>query len=881
MTLGVALAMAWPVGQRPRVLPVAEPTQAFAISPSEGPIAGGTDVVVSGAGFTGATVRIDGQAVTPLAQSDTSIRLRMAAHDGGYVIVAVRSATGETSYAKYLYVPPRLDAIPPGYITTVAGIGGFKGDFGPALDAMVLPRNLVYDQHGNLYVAESDYDVVSRIRPDGIIERFAGAGTAAIVNNSCCGDGGPAAQAVIRFPRGVATDPAGNVYIGDVGFLVRRVDAVTGVITTVAGTGVKGFSGDGGPAVAATVGQPTYLAYTNGALYFLDFESLRIRKVDANGTIATVAGNGARGYRGDGGPAVDASFDFTYNSDDAGLAADPGGNLFVIDAGNARVRRIDAVTGRISTFAQFTAGDFPEGIAADRDGNVYYTNANRILKLSPSGAVLKSWGAQPGDLVPDGTPLDRVRFGYITGITFDASGNLVYSDQALHRVRRMNFSTNIVETIAGFSPGSIGEEGPAVGAALQLADNGGDVALTHNGDLLVADETVHRISLATGMITTVAGRALHIGSQSSLNHVPALTAYLGALALFVGPNDELDTAGFTSVPYHIDANGIAHILADHEIHCGPLGDGGLATAARLCQPWDIVRDRDGHVFIADTNNNRIRRIDARTGVISTIAGNGSPVNGFENYGQGSFCGDGGPAADACLNTPASIAFDGRGNLFVSDSFNHRIRRIDSAGVITTWLQWTEGLFATTIRFDRAGNLYTNIGDRLIRIDPSGVITTIAGMDGKGGRVHVGFRGDGGPAVQALINKVAFASGIAINDRGDVFFADGANRRVRAVRQGATIGPSCGPPIDWPGFLRGSVNGRNVTLTWDFATGATSYRIEAGSTPGRADLLDIDTGSPATKFIASGLAVGTYLFRARAKSPCGTSNTTNEVSIRVQ
>ncbi|MBI3401509.1 MAG: IPT/TIG domain-containing protein [Acidobacteria bacterium] len=611
--LGVALAVAGQFGQfrhGPRVLPVGAPPQIASITPSQGPIAGGNDVVVSGAGFTGATVRIDDQPVTPISQSDSSIRLRMSAHDNGYVVIAVRSATGDTSYTKYLYVPPRLDEIPPGYITTVAGVGGFKGDFGPP----------------------------------------------------------------------------------------------------IAGTGTKGFSGDGGPAASALIGLPSYMACTGSALFFIDFDNARIRRIDSSGRISTVAGNGVSGFSGDGGPATDASFNLTYNSDDSGLAVDPSGNLFLLDTGNARVRRIDAATGMISTFARFDAGAHPEAIAADRDGNVYYDNSNHLTKVSPQGVLIRTWGAQPGDLSPDATSLDQLRFGYLTRMTFDASGNLVYADQAVHRVRRMNFSTNTVETIAGFSPGAIGEEGPAVGAALNLVN--GDIAFSQNGDLFVADELVRRVSTMTGTISTTAGRALHVVAQSNLNNVPARNIYLGALALFVGPDDEIDTAGFTSVPYHIDALGIAHILADHGITCG-------------------------------------------------------------------------------------------------------------------------------------------------------------------------FSGDGGPAPQAQINKgYAQSAGIAVNDRGDVFFSDAANRRVRVVRQGATFSPPCATPIDWPGFLRSTVTGSTVMLIWDFANGAKSFVIEAGSRPGASDLVVLDVPGPNPVFVASGVATGTYYVRMHAKGACGTSGATNEVTVRV-
>jgi streptogramin lyase len=641
------------------------------------------------------------------------------------------------------------------------------------------------------------------------------------------------------------------------------------VITTIGGTGAAGFSGDGGPATAARINQPTYLAVSGSALFFLDFSNSRIRRIGADGRISTVAGTGVRGFSGDGGPATAASFDVTADADAGGLATDSGGSLLFIDTGNGRIRRIDSQTGIISTLSTIDTTNHPKAIAVDRDGNVYVFVSPILLKMSPSGTLLKSWGNRPGGFSPDGTSLDQLHFGWdVKGMTFDAAANLVYADNIVGRVRRLNFSTNTVETIGGDAPATIGEEGAAVGAALYLGA-GGDIARTHAGDLLIADGRVRRVNGA-GTITTIAGHALGIING---NNVPALSASLGALALFVGPTDEIDTVSFNGYPYHIDAQGIARMLAGRS--CGYSGDGGPATSAELCQPWDIQRDRDGNVFIADSNNNRIRRVDARTGTMTTVAGSG-PTNGFENWLAGSFCGDGGPAVNACLNTPYSIAFDGEGNLFVSDHGNRRIRRIDRlTSIITTFVQTPTKV--STIRFDRDGYLYANNRDHLVRFDRNGNLQVIAGTDGQ-----VGFSGDGGPARQAMVNHgYGQSSGIAVNDAGDVFFVDNGNLRVRVVKAGAQLAIACPAGQAPASNLASSVSGSTVTLTWSAAPGATSYSLEAGSRASATDLVVYDTGSANAGYVAAGVGAGTYYVRVRAKGICGISTPTNEIIVRVQ
>jgi hypothetical protein len=203
------------------------------------------DLVGKPSGKDGSLISLDSAPITPAFISASEIRFTTPKHDNGYAgITAQRGAA--VAYTEFLYVPPALRDLPPGAITTVAGIGSYYGDGRQATAAVLAVMNLVTDAAGNIYVEEPGPGRVRRIRPDGVIEPFIGTGV-----EGPDGDGGPALKAKLWFPRGIALDAAGNIYIGDYSQRVRRVDARTGIITTIAGTGVRGFSGDGGPALRA------------------------------------------------------------------------------------------------------------------------------------------------------------------------------------------------------------------------------------------------------------------------------------------------------------------------------------------------------------------------------------------------------------------------------------------------------------------------------------------------------------------------------------------------------------------------------------------------------------------------------------------------------
>ena len=232
-------------------------------------------------------------------------------------------------------------------ITTVAGRGveGYSGDGGPAVRARIAsPHGTALDQEGNVYIADLKNDRIRKVdAATGIITTVAGSG-----EHGYSGDGGLATDAMLASPIAVTVGAKGDLYIADHrNSRLRKVDATTGVITTVAGTGEQGFRGDGAPATQAAISLPRDVALdADGSLYIADGANNRIRKVDPDGTITTVAGTGSTEFSGDGGPAHLANLSMPYS-----IALDREGTLYIVDTGNRRIRRIDKATGIITTIA--------------------------------------------------------------------------------------------------------------------------------------------------------------------------------------------------------------------------------------------------------------------------------------------------------------------------------------------------------------------------------------------------------------------------------------------------------------------------------------------------------------------------------------------------
>lgn len=748
-------------------------------------------------------VKLDRNTVVPMSQSDAQIRLQMPEHDNGYVVVSAHNATG-TAYREYLYIPPRLDELRPGDITTVAGVGKYYHAYGPATGAIVFPDGCDFDDAGNIYFADANANRIYVVHVDGTIEPFAGSGDP----KGPTGDGGPAIDASISFPKNVALDGAGNMYLPDANDRIRKIDA-NGVITTVAGTGVRGYSGDGGPATAARINNPSWVVANRDDVFFIDSDDPRVRRIHlADGTISTVAGDGIAGFSGDGGPATAARF-HVIGSDDGGLALDSTGNLYLLDARNGRIRRINLESGIIDTALAVTdrgsVVNYLGAFALDPQGNFYYTYGGFIAEVSPSGTPLAEWGHRDGarGFSEDGSNATTALYAQINYVRIDRNGNIVFDDSSVGRLRRINVSTGLVETIAGIGPKTYAENGPAIAAVLKLSD-GGDVDIAPSGELLIADTWNCRIRRldSAGNLTTIAGNGMLDGPALG---VPATTTGIVPLAIHA------DASGLDVVPFgwvaRMDWRGIfSNVLRSN---CEYSGDGGPVANATICQPWDTARDRAGNLYIADTNNNRIRRVDAATGVITTIAGNGGPVNGFERYGHGAFCGDGGPALDACLNTPYGLVVDDDGNIFISE-WHSRLREIEPNGLISTR---STQFFATKLRVDGAGSVF-GVGGVVTRLDRWGNSTIIAGTGVEG------FAGDGGPARSAKLSWWGESQGLSIDREGNLFFIDTANYRVRAIRYGAVLAPS-------DAAITAVASGPSITATVRHANGkpAPSVRVD--------------------------------------------------------
>jgi sugar lactone lactonase YvrE len=335
-----------------------------------------------------------------------------------------------------------------GTISTVAGNGtrSFSGDGGDAMLAQLyFPYGVALDAAGNLFMADTVNHSVRKVDVGGTITTVAGTGT-----QGFSGDGAAATTARLSRPQRVRLDAAGNLYIADrSNHRIRKVDA-TGMITTVAGNGTPGFSGDGGAATAAQLRDPFGVALdAAGNLYIADTFNNRIRKVDASsGVISTVAGTGTSGFSGDGGAATAAQLGNSYD-----VASDAAGNLYIADTTNQRIRRVDAASGVISTVAgngtQGSSGDEgdatlaqllnPQGVALDAAGNLYIADSSnhRIRKVSATGTITTVAGTGAAGYSGAGGAATAAQLNFPYGVALDAAGNLYIADANNQRIRRV------------------------------------------------------------------------------------------------------------------------------------------------------------------------------------------------------------------------------------------------------------------------------------------------------------------------------------------------------------------------------------------------------------------------------------------------------------
>ena len=327
---------------------------------------------------------------------------------------------------------------------TVAG--GNVGDGGPATNASFNnPGGVAVDTAGNLFIADTYNNRIRRVGTNGIITTVVGGGGNGI------GDGGGATNANLYWPMGMAVDASGNLFIADSAFnCIRKVDT-RGIITTVAGNGTYAYSGDSGPATNASLSNPYGVAVdTSGNLFIADTFNNRIRKVNTNGTITTVAGTGTNSYSGDGGAATNASLYCPM-----GLAVDASGNLFIADTGNYRIRKVG--TNGIITTRTGGIPHSPSAVVVDASGNLIITDGTygRISRVSTNGVVTTVAGNGTNGYSGDGGAATNAALNHPQGVALDSSASLFIADSSNNRIRQVG-TNGIITTMAGV--GGIGAQ---------------------------------------------------------------------------------------------------------------------------------------------------------------------------------------------------------------------------------------------------------------------------------------------------------------------------------------------------------------------------------------------------------------------------------------
>jgi hypothetical protein len=735
-------------------------------------------------------------------------------------------------------------------------VGGGPNDM-PALDAdFTNPYGIVVDSSGNYYFASPAQNRIFKVNTSGFLTVVAGNGL-----SGYSGDGvsGAAAQAMLNNPQGVAVDGLGNIYISDSNNqVIRKVDT-TNTITTVAGIqGVAGYNGDGTPATSFTLYYPNQLAVdSSNNLLIADSVNGLVRKLSGT-TISTVAGKvpqtGPYGYCPNGTLASNCSFNYAN-----AVAIDSAGDIFLMDYSEYVIYEINHTTNKVTTIAgtagtggfsgdggaatsaEFNTDSFSELAANSAGTQVWFGDVynHRIRQISVGGKINTVAGDGGGGFCGDGGPATSTCLYYPRAVAVDSGDDLFISDTNNGRIREVvcdvtgvtctppaGDTAGDIYTVAG--NGSAGDATPvngvpALGVTLLYPQgvyqdpSAANMFISDTNNCMVRDLTGGNVNIFAG---NVIGGCIYGGdggpaTSAEVNYPAGVSRDANGNIFIADQNDQIIRK--------VDTSGNISTFAGTPGSCTYNGDGGPATSASLCSPYDVFVDNYGNMIVADTYNHVIREVVCATtgtlactppagetaGYIYTVAGNHT-----QGYG-----GDGGPATSAKLDIPYSASVDAAGNLYIADTYNQRIREVNAAtGVINTIagngacafsgdgpatensLCYPEG-----IRSDANGNIFfaDNSNQRTRWVDGGGTLTTFAG-DGT-----PGFSGDGGAATSAAL---AYPGALFEDASGNFLVADTNNYRIRKINAFSAVGRSTGSvifPIQALNTMSGAVD---VTLS---------------------------------------------------------------------
>jgi uncharacterized delta-60 repeat protein len=643
--------------------------------------------------------------------------------------------------------------------TTLAGMPpGGSVDGAASAARFRIPLDVAVDAAGNAYVADAASNLIRKISPAGFVSTFAGtAGESGSVD-------GTGSAARLNSPTSVAVDTSGNVYVADTGnHSIRKISAA-GVVTTLAGVAGQTLPGyvDGSGSLARFQRPQGIAVDPNGNVWVADTGNVLIRRITPAGVVSTIAGS-LYGFGDTDGSGPAAKFSHL-----TAIEAVANGDIYVADVANARIRRITPA-GVVSTVTNAAGGRLeiiePRGIAAAANGNLYVSTLHAIVQISPSGAVTPVAGnpAAAGNTDRSGT---AARFKFPAGLAVTPTGALLVADSFNDTIRRI-LPDGATTTLAG-----VASRGSADGAGFAARfDEPAGVAIDVASNAYVTDRTnatIRKIS-PTGVVSTFAGTPGQFGSADGIGPAASFDSPTGIAVDSAGNLFVADSGGCTI--RKITPGGAVTTIAG-----SPGRDGsadGVGANARFNGPTGIAVDTAGTLYVADSGNNTVRKISS-AGAVATLAG---------TAGDSFFGGRDGLGAAARFASPRHVAVDASGNVFVTDYFNHTIRKITPAGAVTTFAGTTEAVSAGTVdgpraiaRFDRLsgltidhdGHLFVTDANSIRRVMLDGSVSTVAGTGRTDGSV------DGvGSAVRFL-----GASGIAVDPHGTLFVADEGNNTLR-------------------------------------------------------------------------------------------------------